>query len=79
MTYRNFLRRGDALVLNDAATLPASLRAGPELELTPDVPAGRRHLACALCLGSGDYRVPTEERGVPPRSRWARCSRSGTA
>jgi len=61
-----FLGRGDALVLNDAATLPASLRAGPELELRlmSELDDGTW---LALCLGSGDQRVPTEERGTPPR------------
>jgi len=60
-----FLRPGDALVLNDAATLPASLRAGPELELRlmSELDAGAW---LALSLGRGDYRVPTEERGAPP-------------
>src|SRR4051812_44264588 len=60
-----FLAAGDALVLNDAATLPASLRAGPELELRlmSELDDGSW---LALCLGRGDYRVPTEERGAPP-------------
>ncbi len=60
-----FFRAGDALVLNDAATLPASLRASEELEV--------RLMSrldddswLALALGSGDYRVPTERRGSPP-------------
>lgn len=60
-----FFQPGDALVLNDAATLPASLRAGPELELRlmSELEDGTW---LALCLGRGDYRVPTEERGAPP-------------
>jgi len=60
-----FLEHGDALVLNDAATLPASLRAGPELELRlmSRLDDGTW---LALSLGRGDYRVPTEERGAPP-------------
>jgi len=60
-----FLAPGDALVLNDAATLPASLRAGPELELRlmSQLDDGTW---LALCFGRGDYRVPTEERGAPP-------------
>ncbi|HEX2673943.1 MAG TPA: S-adenosylmethionine:tRNA ribosyltransferase-isomerase, partial [Polyangiaceae bacterium] len=60
-----FFRPGDALVLNDAATLPASLRAGPDLELRlmAELEDGTW---LALCLGRGDYRVPTEERGAPP-------------
>lgn len=61
----NFLNKGDALVLNDAATLPASLRAGPELELRlmSELEDG---VWLALCLGAGDHRVATEQRGIPP-------------
>src|SRR6185369_3778735 len=61
-----FFRQGDALVLNDAATLPASLRAGPDLELRlmSELEDGTW---LALCLGRGDYRIPTEERGAPPQ------------
>jgi len=61
----DFLARGDALVLNDAATLPASLRAGPELELRlmSELDDGSW---LALSLGRGDQRMPTEERGAPP-------------
>jgi len=60
-----FLLRGDALVLNDAATLPASLRAGPEheLRLMSELDDGTW---LALSLGSGDHRMPTEARGAPP-------------
>ncbi|HYP76551.1 MAG TPA: S-adenosylmethionine:tRNA ribosyltransferase-isomerase [Polyangiaceae bacterium] len=60
-----FFAPGDALVLNDAATLPASLRAGPELELRlmSQLDDGSW---LSLCLGSGDYRTPTEARGAPP-------------
>lgn len=59
------LHDGDVLVLNDAATLPASLRASDDLEL--------RLMSrfddgswLALAFGSGDYRLPTESRGAPP-------------
>ena len=60
-----FLAQGDALVLNDAATLPASLRVGPELELRlmSEVDDGTW---LALSLGRGDHRAPTEARGTPP-------------
>ena len=59
-----FLRAGDTLVLNDAATLPASLRVDAELEL--------RLMSrfddgswLALTLGCGDFTRPTEARGAP--------------
>ncbi len=60
-----FFREGDALVLNDAATLPASLRASEDLEvrLMSRFDDGSW---LALALGSGDYRMPTERRGAPP-------------
>jgi S-adenosylmethionine:tRNA ribosyltransferase-isomerase len=60
-----FLDAGDALVLNDAATLPASLRVSEDLEV--------RLLSrldddswLALAFGRGDFREPTEARGQPP-------------
>jgi S-adenosylmethionine:tRNA ribosyltransferase-isomerase len=62
------LDAGDLLVVNDAATLPASLvgRAGAAaIEL--------RLLACeqdgswrAVLFGAGDWRTPTERRPAPP-------------
>jgi S-adenosylmethionine:tRNA ribosyltransferase-isomerase len=62
------LRAGDLLVLNDAATLPASLRArserGEPLELRLLAPAyGELR---AVLFGAGDYRTRTEERPPPP-------------
>jgi S-adenosylmethionine:tRNA ribosyltransferase-isomerase len=71
----SFLRRGDLLVANDAATLPASLSGlhGPtgwpiEVRL-----AGRRSLAVddvqeftAIVFGEGDHRTRTEDRPPPP-------------
>jgi S-adenosylmethionine:tRNA ribosyltransferase-isomerase len=60
-----FFAPGDALVLNDAATLPASLRVAEDLEL-------RLMSRCddgtwlAIAFGGGDFRLPTEQRG-PPR------------
>lgn len=64
------LHPGDLLVLNDAATLPASLRAR--------APAGAaieirlvRHLDDsewnAVLLGEGDWRIPTELRDTPAK------------
>ena len=69
------LGRGDFLVANDAATLPASLqgcpcadRRGVEVRL-----AGRRSLAAddvrdftAVVFGAGDHRTRTEDRPPPP-------------
>jgi S-adenosylmethionine:tRNA ribosyltransferase-isomerase len=70
-----FLRPGDLMIANDAATLPASLRGehlpsgGPvEVRL-----AGRRSLApddvdrfSAVVFGAGDFRTRTEDRPPPP-------------
>jgi S-adenosylmethionine:tRNA ribosyltransferase-isomerase len=70
-----FVRRGDLIVVNDAATLPASLaathvRTGEPVEIRL---AGRRSLApdavtafTAVMFGAGDYRMPTEHRPAPP-------------
>jgi S-adenosylmethionine:tRNA ribosyltransferase-isomerase len=56
----------DLLVLNDAATLPASLQVDPQLELRllARLENGRFR---AITLGAGDYRMPTEARGEPRR------------
>jgi S-adenosylmethionine:tRNA ribosyltransferase-isomerase len=60
------LGAGDVLVVNDAATLPASLRVDDELELR--LVAARPDGAFeALAFGAGDFHVPTEERGAPRR------------
>lgn len=73
-----FLARGDLLVANDAATLPASLagihlRSGAPIEVRL---AGRRSLAAddlrafsAVVFGAGDHRTRTEERAPPPSLR----------
>jgi S-adenosylmethionine:tRNA ribosyltransferase-isomerase len=69
------LRAGDVLVVNDAATLPASLsghlaRDGAPIEarlveaLEPRATAARWRVAL---LGAGDWRTPTELRPAPPR------------
>jgi len=66
----HLLFRGDLLVVNDAATLPASLQGttanGDSIEVRL---AGRgdddREWAAAL-LGRGDWRTRTEERPLPP-------------
>lgn len=69
------LQPGDLLVLNDAATLPASLiGVGPEgiaieLRLLPThaLTAGADEVWPAVLLGAGDWRTPTEHRAAPPR------------
>lgn len=62
----SFLRAGDVVVVNDAATLPASVRAltesGAELELRLFDP----HHWGAVVLGGGDWRTRTEDRPAPP-------------
>ena len=70
----DFLRRGDVLVANDAATLPASLHG---VHLSSGAPiearlAGRSSLAhadvrfAAVMFGAGDWRTRTEDRPRPP-------------
>lgn len=64
------LRRGDLVVVNDAATLPGSLpgrTAGGapfELRLSGPIDAGRMF---GVLLGPGDHRTRTEHRAPPPR------------
>ena len=66
------LRAGDLLVLNDAATLPASVpmrtESGEQVEvrLARRLGPGRHRVAL---LGAGDWRTPTEERADPPTLR----------
>lgn len=65
------LRRGDVVVLNDAATIPASLRvraAGRELELRL---LGERADGTwrAVLFGEGSWRDDTDTRPAPPRLR----------
>jgi len=72
------LSRGDLLIANDAATIPASLggvhvRSGRPIEVRL---AGRRTLApddvcelTAVVFGSGDHRTRTEDRPPPPALR----------
>lgn len=75
--FGDYLRQGDLLVANDAATLPASLcgiheRTGGRVELRL---AGADALAPAkvtrfraILFGEGDYRARTEDRPAPPRT-----------
>ncbi|HEX5053599.1 MAG TPA: S-adenosylmethionine:tRNA ribosyltransferase-isomerase [Planctomycetota bacterium] len=66
------LRPGDLLVCNDAATLPASLRAvtgrGEAVELRLCGQTGE-HDHLAVVFGAGDWRDRTEDRAPPPRLR----------
>ncbi len=63
------LRTGDVVVVNDAATFPASLRGrtsrGESIEARLlDAPFSRR--TRAVLFGAGDHRIPTEHRPPPP-------------
>ncbi len=59
------LGRGDVLVLNDAATLPASLTAGDlEVRLAGELEGGAFR---AVLFGAGDWRTDTDVRPAPPR------------
>ena len=64
------LRLGDLLVVNDAATLPASLQGRDtndqpiEVRLTTQL--GDR-VWQAVLFGAGNWRTPTEDRPAPPR------------
>jgi len=74
----DFLKPGDLLVANDAATMPASL-AGAHLPTGAAIEvrlAGRRSLAVddvreftAVVFGDGDWHTPTEHRALPPELR----------
>ena len=69
----DFLRSGDLVVANDAATMPASLTGrhlptGCHIEVRL---AGRRslvavHAFSAIVFGEGDFHTPTEHRPWPP-------------
>jgi len=69
---RALLREGDLLVVNDAATLPASLHgvtaAGAPVEVRLAGPGGEGGDGTwrAILLGAGDWRTRTEERQPPP-------------
>jgi S-adenosylmethionine:tRNA ribosyltransferase-isomerase len=65
-----FLRSGDVLVVNDAATLPASLRTvGGDIEMRLMGRLGDDRTYRALLFGEGDFRTPTESRPPPPEAR----------
>ncbi|MEP7271976.1 MAG: S-adenosylmethionine:tRNA ribosyltransferase-isomerase [Acidobacteriota bacterium] len=66
------LEAGDLLVVNDAATMPASLHGRDqnnnevEIRLTRQL---REHVWEAVIFGIGNWEVPTEKRPSPPRLR----------
>ncbi len=64
------LRAGDLVIVNDAATLPASLpgttHAGASFELRLTGPVDGSRLSGVL-LGEGDHLTRTEHRAAPPR------------
>jgi S-adenosylmethionine:tRNA ribosyltransferase-isomerase len=78
----DFLKPGDLVVANDAATLPASLHgthepSGAEIEVRlagwpaaatagNGLPATDVHLFKAVIFGAGDFRTRTEDRPLPP-------------
>jgi S-adenosylmethionine:tRNA ribosyltransferase-isomerase len=70
----DFLRPGDLVVANDAATIPASLHgvhapsgAGIEVRLAGRASLRRDDLRfSSLVFGAGDWRTRTEDREAPP-------------
>jgi S-adenosylmethionine:tRNA ribosyltransferase-isomerase len=64
------LNEGDLMVVNDAATLPGSLRgvgpAGQALEIRLAAQLAEARWSVVL-FGAGDWRTPTELRAPPPR------------
>lgn len=65
------LRAGDLLVVNDAATLPASLSGatsrGERVEVRLASAGSDETRWMAVAFGDGDWRLPTENRPPPPR------------
>lgn len=71
----DFLRPGDVVIANDAATLPASLQgvhlgSGAPIEVRlaggSSLAATGVHRFSAVVFGSGDFRTRTEDRPLPP-------------
>src|SRR5262245_48161937 len=66
----SLLRAGDLVVVNDAPTLPASIKAptssGAPVELRLVASRDSAHVGTAALLGAGDWRTRTEDRPPPP-------------
>ena len=71
----DFLRPGDLVIANDAATLPASLRglhlpSGAEIEVRlaarASLAAADIHAFTVVVFGAGDFHTRTEDRPLPP-------------
>ena len=71
----DFLQRGDLVIANDAATLPASLqgvhlRSGTAIEARlaarSSLAADDVHTFSAVIFGAGDFHTRTEDRVLPP-------------
>jgi S-adenosylmethionine:tRNA ribosyltransferase-isomerase len=63
------LRSGDLLVVNDAATLPASLHGRDDVDNQVEVRLRAQlddRVWQAVIFGAGDWRTPTEDRPSPP-------------
>src|SRR5437660_5573076 len=70
------LQPGDLLVLNDAATLPASIRASAPKGSPIEIRLLRQaHDSdwLAVLLGDGDWRTPTELRDPPEKLSVGDC------
>jgi S-adenosylmethionine:tRNA ribosyltransferase-isomerase len=76
--FATLLKRGDIVVANDAATLPASIfgvhqRSGQSIEVrlagSESVSPGYVKHFSAVIFGEGNYRTPTERRPSPPELR----------
>ncbi len=65
-----YLRTNDLLVVNDAATLPASLHGSDEHDRPVEIRLASQlndRSWQAVIFGEGDWRTPTEHRPAPPR------------
>jgi S-adenosylmethionine:tRNA ribosyltransferase-isomerase len=65
-----YLRAGDLLVVNDAATLPASLHGRDARDQPVEIRLAAQldeQAWQAVLFGAGDWRTPTEHRSAPPR------------